>query len=487
MNQKNTPLFDAIINFANNQSPTPFFIPGHKMGHGINPKWKDFTSDNIFKMDLTEVTDLDDFHCPQGVIKESQLLAADAWGAKKSYFLVNGTSGGIIASILSTVQEGEKIIVPRNSHKSVSAALIMSGAVPVYVLPEYNSDLGLVCGMNPDALEEACMKNNDIKAVFGVSPTYHGICSDVKMLADITHKNNGIYIADEAHASHVYFSEKLPKGALMEGSDISCQSTHKMAGSLTQSSILHVNGDRIDIDFLEANLGLIQSTSPSYILMASLDLARSYIATEGNRIFDELYDIAKSARQEMSEIQGLRVLDSSLINQFSIYDYEPMRFVISAIDIGLDGYTLRKILFKEYNVEVEFSDDSYIICLLGIGSSKDDIERLLFALKAVSKKYSKKSELQEKDNRNINLPDLPQMYLTPREAWNSKKKKVLWENALGLICAETIVSYPPGVPVIYPGEKITKDIWEYLEGQRINGRHLHCSDEGKLEYINVID
>lgn len=483
MDQTKTPLFDAIRNFAK-QSPTSFYIPGHKMGQGISDRWLEIASKDVFKMDLSEVYGLDDFHCPQGVIKEAQELAADAWGAKKSFFLINGTSAGIIAAICTSVKEGQTIAVPRNAHKSVTAALTIGGAVPKYLIPEYDAELGLICGLKPKELENAYEKN-DIKAVFGVTPSYHGICSDVKTLADITHKNGGIYIADEAHASHVYFSDKLPEGGLVSGADISCQSTHKMAGSLTQSSMLHVNSDKVDLDYLGANLTIMQSTSPSYILMASLDLARSFIALNGKKIFDELYDVVISARKEIKKLPGIKILDDSLVGHNGIFAYEPMRLVFSASELGIDGYALRRILHDEYNIEVEYSDYTYALCVLGIGSTEEDIEKLVCSLKEISLRYS------GNDNQNVIMekmifPDLPEMRLTPREAWKAEKERISWQNSVGRICAEMIVPYPPGIPIIYPGEIITNDIWNYLENQRVNKWHMHSADEGKLEYINVI-
>ena len=486
MDQKKTPLYDAIKNFAD-QAPTNFYIPGHKSGQGIDPKWREYVSDNIFKMDLSEVFGLDDFHCPKGVIKEAQELAADAWGAKRSHFLVNGTSGGIVAAICTSVSEGEKIAIPRNAHKSVTSAMIISGATPEYLLPEYDPRLGLVCGMKPETLEKAFAKAPDIKAVFSVSPSYHGICSDIKSLAKIAHDNGCALIADEAHGNHMYFSDKLPEGALVQGADISCQSTHKMSGSLTQSSMLHVNSDRVNLDTLGVNLNIVQTTSPSYILMASLDVARSYIATEGKRIFDELFDVCKDAREEISSIQGIEVLGDSLVGYKGISAYEPMRFVVSSNTLGIDGYGLRTLLREKYSIEAEYSDLSFAICVLGIGTTKEDVNRLVFALKDISKEYANNADASiiEIDDKFI-LPEIPKMHLTPREAWKSEKEKISWQNAVGKISAEMIVPYPPGIPIICPGEMITKDVWDYLENQRINGWHFHTADEGKLEFVNVI-
>ncbi|NLY71724.1 MAG: arginine decarboxylase, partial [Clostridiales bacterium] len=243
--QLRTPLYDAILKYIDEET-APLHIPSHKMGAAIDSRWKEFVGENIFKMDLTEVTGLDDLHQPSGPIKEAQDLAAKAWGSEQSYFLVNGTSSGIIASIATVAKQDEKLIVPRNAHKSVAFGLIVSGAIPVYISAEICKEKGLVCGFSPEKLKKIYEKNPDAKGVFAVSPTYHGICSDIGKLVDITHSFGGIFIADEAHGNHCYFNEKLPKGALAFGADLACMSIHKMSGSLGQSSILHLNGNRVD-------------------------------------------------------------------------------------------------------------------------------------------------------------------------------------------------------------------------------------------------
>ena len=518
--------------------PVPFFIPSHKMGEGLDPRFKSFAGDNIFKIDLSEVRWTDDFHGAASSIKEAQELAADAWGAEKSFFLVNGTSGGIIAAICSVVGEGDKIIVPRNAHKSAIYGLIVSGAEPVYVMPETIEDLGLIGGLAPETLEKAFEENPDAKAVFTVSPTYHGVMSDTASLAEISHRYGAVFISDEAHGNHMYFSDRLPEGALELGADIVCQSTHKMSGALTQASILHLGREaagRVDFDKVKANLSMIQTTSPSYILLASLDSARSYIATQGEILLDGVLDALEKAREEIAAISGLEVLGDIPL-------YEPTRLVVSARALGIDGYELFRILREDYDIECEFADPLWCVCVAGLGTLPSHTEALVKALKEISKnsinefasklekvlfselsdvpgkfgekefanaivknlkKYEDKlssamgDALQEEffkrrqsvlgsgDTLTV-LPPIPPLRMTPRKAWFAKKETITFEKARERISAELVVPYPPGIPVLCPGEEVTDAVHEFLSSQREAGRHMHCAAGDSLATLSVV-
>jgi arginine decarboxylase len=480
--QERTPLFDAIRTYIE-EDVVPMHIPAHKMGAGIHPKWKEFVGDRIFQMDLTEVMGLDDLHQASGVIQESQELAAKAWGADHSFFLVNGTSSGIVASICTVAKPGETIIIPRNAHKSVVFGLIVSGAIPIYISPEVHKEIGLVGGFDPHKLEEIYGANPHAKGVFSVSPTYHGICSDTKKLIEVTHRNGGVFIADEAHGNHVYFNSKFPTGALALGADLSCQSIHKMSGSLGQSSLLHVKGNSVDLRRLKANLQLAQNTSPSYLLMTSLDLARSYMATEGSSILDELIDRISQARIKISKIPYIDILGKELVGTHGIADYEPTRLVVSARRMGIEGYQLFEMLRKDYRIEIEYGDYFYGVSVLGLGTKQEHLDRLISALEDISNRYGGTRAPLTWDEE---LPPIPPQILSPRDAYFAETEKIPWENARGRISAELIVPYPPGIPALCPGEEITNEIWEYLEHQGKSGRHLHGVEGKSLSEINVL-
>ena len=484
MNQEKTPLFDAVKKFAD-WNPVPFFIPSHKMGEGFDPGFKSFLGENLFKIDISEVRWTDDFHSASSSIKEAQELAADAWGAGQSHFLVNGTSGGIIAAISSVCGEGDRIIIPRNAHKSAIYGLVVSGAEPVYVMPDVYDELGLVGGFSPEALEKAFKENPDAKAVFTVSPTYHGVMSDSSLLSEIAHSHGAALIADEAHGNHMYFSNRLPKGALELGADIVCQSTHKMSGSLTQSSILHLGKDAekyVDLDRIRANLSLMQTTSPSYILLSSLDAARSYIATRGEILLEEVLNVLEKAREEIAQFSGIEVLCLEPECCRDEIVLEPTRLVISACALGLDGYELFRILREDYDIECEFADPVWCICVAGLGTKAEHVNALVKALREIAQKGT--SLLCEENN--LILPPIPQLHMTPRKAWFAKKEKVPFEEALGKVSAEMVVPYPPGIPILCPGEVVSDEVYEYLSAQKRAGRHLHCAAGDKLSTLTVV-
>ena len=554
LDQNRTPLFDALRKFIH-WDPVPFFIPSHKMGEGIDPRFKSFAGENIFKMDLCEVRWTDDFHGATSSIKEAQELAADAWGAARTHFLVNGTSGGIIAAICAVCGEGDRIIVPRNAHKSAIYGLIVSGAAPVYVMPELDEERGLIGGLAPAALEEALgragtgtiqgagsfvsqgpgvdagggAKNNaNAKAVFTVSPTYHGVMSDTAALAEIAHRHGAVLISDEAHGNHMYFNDRLPKGALECGADIVCQSTHKMSGALTQASMLHLGLDaarRIDFDKVRANLSLIQTTSPSYILLASLDLARSYIATQGRAALDGTLDALEKARRDIGAVPGIEILGDELAGSYGVSEYEPTRLVVSARKCGLDGYRLFDLLRESFGIECEFADPNWCVCVAGLGTTPAHTEALAKALAEIAESVGVASDEAEirhkgtvplcpetaagmKHKGTVPLcpetaagtkhkgtaplcpsslcPPIPPLRMTPREAWFADKETVPFEKARGRLSAEMVVPYPPGIPVLCPGEIVTDEVFCYLDEQRKEGRHMHCIAGDSLETLSVV-
>lgn len=497
MNQNRTPLLDAIVEYTK-ERPVYFKIPGHRYEKGISPRWRKWTGDGIFQFDLTEAEGLDDLHEPEGVIKEAQELAAEVFQAKKTYFLVNGTTCGNEAMVLASVKEGEKIMVARNAHKSVLMGLTLGGAVPIYLMPEQDPKTGLWGSLSPEKVEEGFREHPDCKAVFLVSPTYYGVCSDVKKIAEICHRHGAVLLVDEAHGGHLYFqkeggkTENLPQGAIAQGADLCAQSMHKVTGSLTQSSLLHIGSDRVDLGRLEACLHMVQSTSPSYLLMTSLDAARYELALHGEEMLERGYELAQTAREAIQKIPGITCIGKEAIGE-TIHDLDLVRLVITAAELGMSGYELADRLYEDYQIGMELADDRYVVAVVTYANEEEDMERLIMALHNISQKErdkkqnkEQKQQTQKTNGKSCAIPKIPPMIYTPRQAFFMEKKRIPWEEAKGKIAAEALIPYPPGIPLVNPGETLTEEIWEYMDHYRREGLHFHGTSDTMLKTYCVL-
>lgn len=482
MDQTRTPLLDAIMDYVN-LKPAYFRIPGHRFERGISSRWKDVVGDNIFKFDLTETPMTDDLHNPEGAIKEAQNLAREVFNAEHSYFLVNGTTCGNEAMIITTAFAGQKVAIPRNAHKSALMGLIIGGAEPVYLAPELSKEWGIQGGISPESVEKMFRENPDCKGVMVVSPTYYGICSDLRSIAKICHEHNAVLMVDEAHGAHMYFSDQLPDGALVQGADMCAQSIHKVTGSLTQSSMLHVNSKLVDIDRLEATLHIVQSTSPSYLLMTSLDVARYELAVNGREMISNAVNLSDYAREEINKIDGIICVGEDLTGAAGVKELDTTRLIISARKLGLTGFKLKAMLFENYGVDLELSDYINVLAIVTFANTKEDIDRLIDALKDIAQKNKGGKEIENE----IFLPEVPPRVLTPREAYFSVKRDIPWKEARGKVAGEMIAPYPPGIPVIYQGEIVTDQVWEYIENYRVRGRHLHGPADSNLNSFKIIE
>lgn len=486
MNQNQTPLLDAIVEYTR-ERPAYFKIPGHRYEKGISPRWRQWTGDGIFRFDLTEAEGLDDLHCPEGVIKEAQELAAEIFHTKATYFLVNGTTCGNEAMVLTCASEKEKIMVPRNAHKSVLMGLILSGAEPIYLMPRFDEKTGLCGSIMPEDVEEGFRNHPDCKGVFLVSPTYYGVCSDIQRISEICHQNHAILMVDEAHGGHLYFGEKhmgtdvLPKGAILQGADICAQSMHKVTGSLTQSSLLHVGSERIDRGRLEANLHMVQSTSPSYLLMTSLDAARYELAMHGSEMLSRALELAESARKRINKIPGMVCYGKEIKND-TIYDLDLTRLVLSAEKLGITGFELADRLYEEHKVGLELADEKNAVAVVTYANEVQDINRLTDALENIAQKQIHR----EKPITKFPMPSLPAYVVSPRQAYFAQKQRISWSQAKGKIAGEALIPYPPGIPLVNPGEIITEEVWEYMEYYRKEKLHFHGPSDKKLDTIQII-
>lgn len=485
LDQQKTPLFSTLKDVYVKRNITPFHVPGHKRGIGVDKEYFDFVGNGIFSMDVTIFKMVDGLHQPKSCIKEAQELLADAYGVKKSFFAVNGTSGAIQAMIMTVVKSGEKILVPRNVHKSVSAGIVLSGAVPVYMNPEVDEKLGIAHGVKPQTVEIMLKQHPDIKAVLLINPTYYGITTDMKKIAEIVHSYDIPLIVDEAHGPHLRFHDDLPLSAVEVGADMCAQSTHKIIGALTQMSVLHVNSDRIDINRVQQILSLLHTTSPSYPLMASLDCARRQIATEGRELLDKAIKLANYARGEINRIPGMYSFGIEILGKEGIYDFDPTKLTVSAKEMGITGFELETLLVDDYNIQVELSDFYNVLGLITIGDTEESIEKLLKALTDISARFYGKDKKIDKEL--LRMPAIPEQVLIPREAFYSEKNRILFEESEGKISGELIMAYPPGIPIVVPGERICRETIDYIYSLKDANLHIQGMEDPELKYINVIE
>jgi len=480
-NQNQTPLFDAICEY-NRRKPAYFRIPGHRYERGINQKWRDKVGDAIFGFDLTETPLTDDLHHAGGPIKEAENLASELWGSDYTHFLVNGTTCGNESMIITTAHEGETVCVPRNAHKSALYGLTLGGAKPIYIMPQIEEEWVLHGGISPDQAEKMFTEHPECKGLMVVSPSYYGIASDIEGLAKVCHKHNAILMVDEAHGAHCYFSDKLPKGAIQAGADMCAQSIHKVTGSFTQSSMIHVKSNLVDRNLLENNLMLLQSTSPSYVLMTSLDMARHEMAMHGSAMIDRAVDLANAARKQLNEIKGVACAGKELIGRAGIAALDETRMIISAAKIGITGFALKKLLFDTYDIDVELADYRNVVAIVTYANEKEDLDRLVAAMKDIAAKNCDGQPLPYAEP----LPTQPEYVVSPRQAYFAEKEIVSWKESIGRVAAEMIAPYPPGIPVIYQGERMSEEVWNYVEAFRQRKGHMHGPADAELNTFKVL-
>ncbi|MDU2680770.1 MAG: aminotransferase class I/II-fold pyridoxal phosphate-dependent enzyme [Clostridium sp.] len=483
LNQNETPLFDALKEYVDRDT-LPFHVPGHKKGVGIDKEFKNFIGENPFKIDVTVFKLVDSLHHPTGPIKKAQELVADAYESHASFFSIHGTSGAIQAMILAVVNDGDKIIVPRNVHKSVTSGIILSGAVPVFMEPEIDKKLGIAHGVTPETVEKTLKENPDAKAVLIINPTYYGVATDIKKIADIVHSYDIPLIVDEAHGPHLAFSEKLPMSALKAGADICAQSTHKIIGSLTQGSLLHVKSKYVDPKRVQQILNLMQTTSPSYIIMASLDCARRQIALEGKDLLQKTIKLCKYTRDEINKIPGFYCFGEEVLGKPGSYSFDPTKLTISSRELGITGFELDMILADKYHIQMELSDFYNVLAVGSFGDTKEGMDRLLSALKEISNDYyGKKEPVQD----FLDIPAIPTKILNPREAFYSDKISIPLNESIGKISGEFLLAYPPGIPVLCPGEEITQEVVDYVHDLKRANLYVQGTEDLTVENIKIVN
>ena len=478
LNQERAPIYEALEKFGK-MRVVPFDVPGHKRGRG-NPELTRLLGERCVSMDVNSMKPLDNLCHPVSVIREAEMLAAQAFGAAHAFLMVGGTTSAVQSMILTVAKRGEKIILPRNVHRSVMGAMVLCGAVPVYVNPECDHRLGIPLGMSVEAVKRAVEENPDAKAILVNNPTYYGICSDLKSIVEIAHSHGMLCLADEAHGTHFYFSDELPISAMAAGADMAAVSMHKSGGSLTQSSLLLV-GPAMHEGYVRQIINLTQTTSGSYLLLSSLDISRRNLALRGEEAFKRVAGLARYARKEINIIGGYYAYGRELINGDSVFDFDETKLSVNTLEVGLAGIEVYDLLRDEYDIQIEFGDLGNILAYLSIGDRSRDIERLVSALAEIRRRF-------EKDPAGLMKQEYidPEVAVSPQDAFYADKESLPIMETDGRICSEFVMCYPPGIPILAPGERITKDILDYIQYAKEKGCSMTGPEDPAIERLNVL-
>ncbi|WP_075617419.1 aminotransferase class I/II-fold pyridoxal phosphate-dependent enzyme [Paenisporosarcina indica] len=482
MSQLETPLFDALLKHRN-RHPIQFHIPGHKKGYGVDPAFREFVGDNILSIDLINIAPLDDLHSPKGVIKKAQELAAEAFGADYTFFSVQGTSGAIMTMILSVVGPGDKILVPRNVHKSIMSAIIFAGAVPVFVHPEVDSELGISHGISAESVEQALEAHPEAKAVLVINPTYFGFSADLSRIVELAHSRSIPVVVDEAHGVHIHFHESLPVSAMSAGADMAATSVHKLGGSMTQSSVLNVKEGLVSSKRVQSILSMLTTTSTSYPILASLDTARRQLAIHGHELIEKTISLASDARERINQIPHLRCVGKEVLRTSATYDMDPTKLLISVKNLGISGHQAEEWLREKANIEIELSDLYNILCIITIADTNKEVNILVNALNRMSVAFDAEAAIVES---HVTVPGIPRLAMTPRDAFYASTEIVPFSESAGRISAESIMIYPPGIPIFIPGEIITDENIAYIHMNIEAGLPVQGPEDDELKLIRVI-
>ena len=463
LSQKRAPIYEALERFRKMRI-VPFDVPGHKHGRG-NPELVELLGSKCVGIDVNSMKPLDNLCHPVSVIKEAEELAADAFGAAHAFLMVGGTTSAVQSMVLSCCKKGDKIILPRNVHRSVINALVLCGAKP---------------GMKVSQVEKVIRENPDAVAVFVNNPTYYGICSDLRTIVKLAHEYNMLVLADEAHGTHFYFGDGLPVSAMEAGADMASVSMHKSGGSLTQSSFL-LTGPNVNAGYVRQIINLTQTTSASYLLLSSLDISRRNLALRGKEAFAKVAELAEYARKEINQVGGYYAFAGEMKNGSSVFDFDPTKLSVHTLDIGLAGIEVYDILRDEYDIQIEFGDLGNILAYLSIGDRKQEVERLVSALADIKRRYQKdKTGMLSQEY----IP--PKVVMTPQESFYAEKESLPLEETRGRICSEFVMCYPPGIPILAPGEEITDEIIGYIVYAKEKGCSMTGPEDEKIERLNVL-
>ncbi|PQP96781.1 arginine decarboxylase-like [Prunus yedoensis var. nudiflora] len=486
--QESSPPLVTALKASAEQNSATFHFPGHNRGRAAPSSLTQLIGLKPFLHDLPELPELDNLFSPRGPILDAQQQAASLFGSLETWFLVGGTTCGIQAAIMASCSPGEILILPRNSHISAISAMVLSGAVPKYIIPDYNFDWDIAGGVTPSqvetAIKEVEKEGQKPAAVLVTSPTYHGICCDLSEITQLCHSRGIPVIVDEAHGAHLGFHPQMPNSAMHQGADLAVQSTHKVLCSLTQSSMLHMSGSLVDREKISRCLQTLQSTSPSYLLLASLDAARAQISENPETIFGKALQLAIETKSMIRKISGISVLDAQSFPNFPVMD--PLRLTIGFQQLGLSGYEADEILYEDHEIICELVETQSITFAMNLGTCREHVQRLVSGIKhlAATCASTPAAKRKVKGGNSALFADI-ETSLIPRDAFFSGKRRVSIENSLGEVCGELICPYPPGIPVMVPGETITKKALDYLLDVRSKGAVISGASDPQLSSIVV--
>ena len=476
--QERAPIYEALQSFQK-MRVVPFDVPGHKRGRG-NPELTALLGEQCVKLDVNSMKPLDNLCHPVSVIREAEELAAEAFGAAHAFLMVGGTTSAVQSMVLSVAKRGEKIILPRNVHRSVMGAMVLCGAIPVYIDPACDDRLGIPLGMSVSDVERAIRENPDAKAILVNNPTYYGICSDLRRIVQLAHAHGMLCLADEAHGTHFYFGENLPVSAMAAGADMAAVSMHKSGGSLTQSSLL-LCGPAMSEGHVRQIINLTQTTSGSYLLLSSLDISRRNLALRGKEAFARVSELAEYARHEINAIGGYYAFSRELCNGDSIYDFDTTKLSVNTLRVGLAGIEVYDLLRDEYDIQIEFGDLGNILAYLSIGDRPREIERLVSALSEVRRRFGG-SEAGLMKQEYIE----PDVAVSPQDAFYAEHESLPLLETEGRVCSEFVMCYPPGIPILAPGERITREILDYIVYAKEKGCSITGPEDADITRLNVL-
>ena len=479
LNQNQAPIYEGLVKLRKKRI-VPFDVPGHKRGRG-NPELVELLGEKCVGIDVNSMKPLDNLGHPISIIRDAEELAAEAFGAAHAFLMIGGTTSSVQTMILSTCKSGDKIILPRNVHKSAINALVLCGAIPIYIEMSVDPKIGIALGLENDRVAQAIQEHPDAKAILINNPTYYGICSDLKGLTEMAHAAGMKVLVDEAHGAHLHFTDKLPLSAMDAGADMSAVSMHKSGGSLTQSSLLLV-GNQMNPEYVRQIINLTQSTSASYLLMASLDVSRRNLALRGKESFEKVIELSEYARREINAIGGYYAYSKELVDGVSVCDFDVTKLSVYTQGIGLTGIEVYDLLRDEYDIQIEFGDIGNILAYISIGDRIQDIERLVGALADIKRLYSR-------DGKDLIAGEYiqPELVLSPQEAFYSERRSLTLDESVGQVCGEFVMCYPPGIPILAPGERITREIVDYIQFAKERGCSLQGTEDSEVNHINVIE